>query len=101
MSVEINEILKALSNPTRRAILQWLREPEKHFPPQPLDMAEYGVCVGRIQEKAGLSQSTTSLYLATLQRANLVSSQRHGQWTYYKRENQTILKFIRVLEESL
>lgn len=80
------EIFKALSNKTRLQILAWLKEPELNFPGQ-LEHTGFddGVCVGQIQQKSGLTQSTVSEYLALLQRAGLVESTRKGQWTYYKR----------------
>ena len=31
---ELQDIFKALSNESRLKILQWLKEPSKHFPPQ-------------------------------------------------------------------
>ena len=89
------EIFKALSNETRLNILSWLREPEKNFPPQgenlssPVDL-KGGVCVSSIQEKAGASQSTISNYLDILQRCGLLLSERHGKWTYYRRNEDTI-----------
>jgi len=49
--------------------------------------------VSIIQDRVGLSQSTVSLYLAALQRAQLVTSQRIGPWTYYKRHEQNIAAF--------
>ncbi|MGK6352984.1 ArsR/SmtB family transcription factor [Parapedobacter sp. DT-150] len=79
------EIFKALSNQTRLQILHWLKEPERHFPPQDHSFTEVGVCVGQIQQKCGLTQSTVSEYLAVLLRAGLVQATRIGQWTYYKR----------------
>jgi len=80
------EIFKALSNKTRLQILNWLREPELNFPEQKQHADyEHGVCVGQIQMKAGLTQSTVSEYLSVLQRAGLVKSTRVGQWTYYQR----------------
>jgi DNA-binding transcriptional ArsR family regulator len=79
------DIFKALSNKTRLQILTWLKNPETHFPEQTEVGFEAGVCVGQIQKKAGLTQSTVSEYLSTLQRAGLVNSKRIGQWTYYQR----------------
>lgn len=79
------EVFKALSNKTRLQILNWLKEPEISFPSQGEYGFEHGVCVGQIQLKAGLTQSTVSEYLALLQRAGLVQATRRGQWTYYKR----------------
>jgi ArsR family transcriptional regulator len=98
MSIEVSEIIKALDNPTRLAILGWLKDPRKSFPEQEVDPEEVGVCVSIIQERAGLSQSTVSLYLTSLQRAQLVTSQRIGPWTYYKRNEQNIAEFFRRLQ---
>lgn len=83
------DIFKALSNKSRLLILSWLKDPATHFPEQGDLGFENGVCVGQIQKKAGLTQSTVSEYLATLQRAGLVNSTRVGQWTYYQRNEET------------
>lgn len=89
--MEMLEIFKALSNRTRLEILKGLKEPAKNFPPQDEgDVNTVGVCVSSIQEGVGLSQSTVSDYLATLQRVGLVEVRRIGQWTYYKRNEATI-----------
>lgn len=92
---EILEIFKALSNDTRFNIMKWLKYPDKYFPPQGEHLADNidlkgGVCVGSIQEKAGISQSTISSYLDMMQRAKLLKSVRHGKWTYYRRNEETI-----------
>ena len=72
--MDIDAIHKALANPVRRQILQWLKQPEQHFAEQlPLDL---GVCAGLIDRQLGLSQSTVSAHLATLQKAGLVSTTR-------------------------
>ncbi|RUR32627.1 transcriptional regulator [Vreelandella nanhaiensis] len=101
MTMDINIVLSALANPVRLDILTWLKEPERHFPLQK-DMAPPGgICVSHIREKTGLSQPTISLYLSTLSRAGLVSSQRVGQWTYYSYERETADAFLDVLTERL
>lgn len=95
-------VFKALSNNARLQILHWLKEPEKHFPRQEAaDIHEIGVCVKHIQNKAGLSQSTVSLYLAELQKANLVSVTRLGQWTYYKRNEKGIAALAGHIKRNL
>lgn len=99
--IYVNEVLKALSNPIRRNILQWLKEPKKHFHQPDADADEVGVCVSIIQEKVGLSQSTVSLYLSALQRVQLVTSRRIGSWTYYKRDEAKIVEFFRLLEKDI
>lgn len=95
-------ILKALSNENRLRILQWLATPTHHFPPQTEeDIEEVGVCVKLIQEKVGVSQSTVSQYMATLEAADLVTSQRIGQWTYYQRNQDTIDAFAAFVRDEL
>lgn len=84
------DIFKALSNKTRLQILSWLKDPETNFVEQSAMGFENGVCVGQIQKKTGLTQSTVSEYLAVLQRAGLVSATRVGQWTYYRRDEDAI-----------
>jgi len=95
--LNLDEIINALSNPARREILAWLKEPEQNFAEQ----TDSGVCVGRIFERAGLSQSTISAHMATLQRAGLVVSTRVGQWVYYKRDEKTIKAFLAALKTEL
>ncbi|MDI4649969.1 ArsR/SmtB family transcription factor [Cohnella hashimotonis] len=96
--------LKALSNETRLNILCWLREPDKQFSPQPADVQATfpgGVCVGSIQEKAGLTQSVISSYLASMQKAGLLESRRCGQWTYYRRNERGIASFLSELAAQM
>jgi DNA-binding transcriptional ArsR family regulator len=95
------EIFKALSNKTRLLILNWLKEPEASFPGQEVYGFEHGVCVGQIQQKAGLTQSTVSEYLSTLQRAGLVKSTRVGQWTYYQRNEETFTELSKIIQTEL
>ncbi|AOM79226.1 ArsR/SmtB family transcription factor [Pedobacter steynii] len=95
------EIFKALSNKTRLEILLWLKDPESSFPEQLHAGFEVGVCVGEIQRKAGLTQSTVSEYLAILQRAGLVESTRVGQWTYYKRNEDTFAELSKIIQSDI
>ncbi|WP_443094344.1 ArsR/SmtB family transcription factor [Pedobacter mendelii] len=82
--------------------MNWLKEPAENFPDQAnADFENIGVCVGQIQIKAGLSQSTISEYLSILQRADLVSATRVGQWTYYKRNKEGIEKLSKIINSEL
>ncbi len=100
--MEITEISKVLSNKTRVAILQWLKDPEGNFPPhKDIDHFDDGVCVGYIQDKTGLSQSTISTYLTSMQNAELVIPTRHGKWTYYRRNEIKIKEYLRALTINL
>ncbi|MBJ7554703.1 ArsR/SmtB family transcription factor [Marinomonas spartinae] len=96
---ELDNIIKSLSNPARRDILSWLKTPHLEFQGQ--SSCQFGVCVGKIFEKSGLSQSTVSSHLANLQRAGLVSSTRQGQWVYYQRNEAVIEEFAELLKKTL
>jgi ArsR family transcriptional regulator len=91
--MDVDAIHKALANPVRRQILAWLKTPAEYFAAQEYPL-ELGVCAGLIDERAGLSQSTVSAHLATLQRAGLVTSKRIGQWIFFKRNEETIRAFL-------
>lgn len=95
------EIFKALSNKSRLQMLEWLKDPKTNFPEQEAAGFEHGVCVGQIQAKAGLTQSTVSEYLSILQRAGFVESTRVGQWTYYKRNEKAFTELIKIIESNL
>jgi len=93
-------VFKALSNPTRLAILRWLREPNS-FPPQGQPADVVGVCAKHIQARAGVSQSTASQFMAVLQRADLVTSQRIGHWTHYRRNEERIAQLATAIAVEL
>lgn len=97
------QIFKALSNPVRLQILQWLRDPRVHFPVERgiADPDEVGVCVSHITEKTGLAQSTVSSFMSVLERADLVISTRVGKWTHYRRNEQRIQDLVNLLGRAL
>lgn len=96
MPVDLDEIIKALAHPVRREILVWLKDPLTCFPDQE-HSTENGVCAGQIDQRAGLSQSTISAHLATLQRAGLITSKKVGQWHFFRRNEEVIQAFIDAL----
>ncbi|CAB3763290.1 ArsR/SmtB family transcription factor [Paraburkholderia humisilvae] len=100
MKIDIDAIHKALANPVRREILAKLRDPARHFAGQEMPL-EYGVCAGKIDQCCGLSQSTVSAHLAALQRAELVTSKRVGQWIFFKRNEEVIKTFIEQMNADL
>lgn len=95
--MDIDAIHKALANPMRRQILQWLKEPERYFAEQdhPLHI---GVCAGLLDQRSALSQSTISAHLATLQKAGLITSKRVGQWNFFKRNEETIQAYLAYMQ---
>ena len=96
------EIFKALSNESRLQILQWLKEPDRHFTPhEGIDMNITGVCVSQITDKLKMTQSTASQYLSILLRAGLIKAERIGKYTYYKRDEEAIKKIATIFEEEI
>jgi DNA-binding transcriptional ArsR family regulator len=91
---------KALGHPTRLAILGWLRDPGS-FPPQDQPAEDVGVCLKHIQARANVSQSTASQFMATLQRADLVTCTRIGQWSHYRRNEATIARLGKLVSDAV
>ncbi|WP_053178387.1 ArsR/SmtB family transcription factor [Pseudomonas kilonensis] len=100
MTLDLDEIIKALAHPVRRDILNWLKDPKVQFPEQ-LHNHEFGICAGQIDQRCGLSQSTVSAHLAVLQRAGLITSQKVGQWHFFKRNEDVIQRFLKQMSQEL
>jgi DNA-binding transcriptional ArsR family regulator len=96
--MKIDLVLGALANRRRLQILDWLKDPAKHFPPQvDGDLVKDGVCGVLIARKLGVSQPTASEHLRILSQAGLVRGKRIKRWTFYKRDEpgiKTIKKII-------
>ncbi len=99
--MNILTVLKALSNDKRLKILEWLKDPKSHFTSATCDVSKEGVCVGLIEQKAGLSQSTVSQYLLQLQQAELITMERRGQWTFCKLNKKFIKEFTAQLNKII
>ena len=100
--IETLEVLRALASPKRLQVLEWLRDPVAHFPPQrDGDLVKDGVCVVFIADKLGVAQPTATTHLQALARAGLVTSKRIGQWTFYRRDEKAIRAFKRQLREDI
>jgi ArsR family transcriptional regulator len=85
------ELFAALASARRLQVLEWLKDPRAHFPPQrDGDLVDDGVCVCFIAEKLGVAQPTATAHMQRLARAGLVTSRRIGQWTFYKRDENAI-----------
>ena len=76
----MNKVFKALSDPTRRRVLQLLRE-------RPMS-------AGELSEHFALSKPTMSAHFAVLQEAGLIESQKSGRTIVYR-------LVMSVLEEAL
>src|SRR5215469_2779843 len=90
--------LRAVANGRRLLILDWLKSPRKHFPPQvDGDLVKDGVCGVLIARKLHVSQPTASEHLKILSRAGLVRGKRIKQWTFYKRDEAAIREVKRTI----
>src|SRR5580704_7994717 len=93
--------LRALATERRLQILEWLKRPRKHFPPQvDGDLVKDGVCGLLIARKLRVSQPTASEHLKILTAAGLIRGKRIKQWAFYKRD-ETELKRMKKLMDSL
>ncbi|HJY77136.1 MAG TPA: metalloregulator ArsR/SmtB family transcription factor [Burkholderiales bacterium] len=90
--------LRALANERRLQILDWLKQPRVHFPPQvDGDLVRDGVCAALLAEKLGVSQPALSEHMRILLDAGLVSAKRIKQWTFYKRDEPEIRRVKNLL----
>jgi ArsR family transcriptional regulator len=94
--------LRALANERRLQILEWLREPRKHFRAQvDGDLVEDGVCGLLIAEKLGVSGPTVSEQMRVLTAEKLGRVKRNKQWTMYRRNEAAIVAVKRAIEENV
>ncbi|TSD84560.1 winged helix-turn-helix transcriptional regulator [Mycobacterium sp. KBS0706] len=94
-------LFRALANERRLQILDWLKDPRAHFPPQADgDLVEDGVCGVFIADKLGISQPTLSEHMRVLVQSGLVVPKRIRQWTFYRRDEEQI-RAARALVDSL
>ncbi len=95
------DLVKALASDKRLQILDWLRMPREHFPPQvDGDLVRDGVCGVFIAQKLGVSQPTASEHLRVLVDAGLVTTKRIKQWTFYRRNAKRIAEAKRALRSD-
>src|SRR5882724_2575402 len=97
-----NKILRALANDRRLSILEWLKDPRRHFPPQTDgDLVKDGVCGMLIARKLRVTQPTVSEHLNILVRAGLIRPKRIKQWIFYKRDEAGIRKIKRMIADKV
>ena len=90
--------IRALANDRRLQILEWLKNPTRHFPPQvDGDLVEDGVCGLLIARKLHISQPTASEHMKVLCQAGLTRPKRIKKWTFYKRDEARIKKIKKAL----
>lgn len=91
-----------LSNDRRMQIVEWLRDPEKYFPPQrDGDLIEDGVCVGLLTRKLAISQPSVTAHMRQLEQAGLVTGKPIKNWVFYKLNQNAINELLAALRERL
>jgi ArsR family transcriptional regulator len=73
--------LKALADPARLRILEFLRKPQGECCAR-----DDGVCGCDFEALLGLSQPTVSHHLKILVQAGLLKAEKRGRWMYYELE---------------
>ena len=92
----------ALSSSRRLRILEWLKNPRAHFPPQVYgDLVKDGVCGLFLARKLRVSQPTASEHLKILQQSGLVRAKRIKQWTFYRRDEAHIKKIKKAISARI
>jgi ArsR family transcriptional regulator len=93
---ELDRRLKAVADPTRRRILQALREQGRSSIGK-----DVGLCATDIEQRIHLTQPTVSHHMATLTKAGLVEAKKIGLWRWYRRNEAALREFSRSLKKSL
>lgn len=75
----MNKVLKAISDPVRRSILELLKDDKKS--------------AGEISEKFDLAAATVSYHLNQLKKADLIIEEKYKNYIYY-RLNTTVLESV-------
>jgi ArsR family transcriptional regulator len=95
-------MIAAISSEKRLLVLDWLKDPRRHFPAQVAgDLVKDGVCGVNIAAKLKVTQPTVCRHLKILADAGLLKTKRVKQWTFYRRDEKNISLLKRHVRESL
>lgn len=92
----LSALLHAISDPTRRRILQLLKQKgccsiDKGF----------GLCACDIEARVKLSQPTISHHMAVLRKAGLILAEKQGPWMWYQRNERALRELAQALQNGL
>ena len=91
----LDRALHAIGDPTRRRILQVLKEGKN------AEIRPGFLCGGDIEERIRLSQPTISHHMGILTKAGLVEATKQGQWRWYRRDEKAIRQVVKSLRGKL
>lgn len=86
--MQINELLSALSEPTRLRALQIIWDGDEH-------------CVCELMDRLGATQSRMSRHMARLKAAGLLTDRRDAQWVRYRRNPQLPTQWQAIVDAVL
>ncbi len=93
----LDSALHAIADPTRRKILQALKECAVTHK----GTEKPSLCAGDIEERVKLSQPTISHHMAILTKAGLVEVTKKGQWRWYRRNEKAIRQMVKMVRGKL
>jgi DNA-binding transcriptional ArsR family regulator len=96
----LDHTLHAIADPTRRRILQALKQRGPASATAPA-IGKSGLCGGDIEERVQLSQPTISHHMAILTRAGLVDAVKQGQWRWYRRNEKALRRLVKALRTNI
>ena len=110
----LDRVLRAIADPTRRRILQALKErgagakgsAQKNATAggsegNPVPAKRASLCAGDIETCVRLSQPTISHHMAILTKAGLVEAVKRGQWRWYRRNDKAIRQILKLLRKGI
>ena len=99
----LDRVLHAIADPTRRRILQALKEGEAEAKTTGPKTGGAGpcLCAGDIEGRVRLSQPTISHHMAILTKAGLVEATKKGQWRWYRRNDKALRRLVKSLRTQL
>jgi DNA-binding transcriptional ArsR family regulator len=92
----LDSTLHAIADPTRRRILEALKERGACSIGK-----RVGLCAGDVEERVRLSQPTISHHMSILTDAGLVEAVKQGQWRWYRRNEPAIRRLLKILRTKL
>ncbi|MGW5637181.1 ArsR family transcriptional regulator [Streptomyces sp. NPDC003832] len=85
----------------RLDILEWLKDPSAHFPPQRHgDLVEDGVTSTAVAAKLGVPRQVADTHLGLLSGIGLLRTRRIRRRTYYRRDEIRIAEVARMFEKG-
>ena len=85
--------LKALADPVRLSILEFLWSPSaEEF------RTEDGICACDVQDFLGVTQPTVSYHMKILIQAGLVTADKRGKWVYYECTTEGLTEVVDYLD---